>query len=419
MSSIKAGLRGAARSADQLLRRVPALRQGLVYAYHYARRIGVGLVRRARGYRHGFLTPAQRLTPAGKHCFFGYYDKCPFSSDGQSYLFLMIPGARMPRVGEKAQVCLARSAADYRVIGETLAWNLQQGAMLRFLRDDLIAWNDYDPARDMYVTRLWHGEDGSTTTLDHPLYDVSDDTRWGLSIDFERLNVDAAGYGYIQQQRTQHEEDTAIRLVDMDTGDAKTILTLKDMRARWPYDGFAYFNHLEFNPSGERFIFILRYVRDGRRYSRLYASDRDGGNVHLLANEEMVSHCTWQDDCHVTLWCRLGGRNAYYVITDAAGAPYRLLGSGAPGEDGHPSYSRDGKKIITDTYPDKAEYRHLLLYNCAGDRVKDLARLYAPVLLHGPRRCDFHPRWHPDMKHVVIDSVHDGVRGMYLVNTEE
>ena len=195
MSAIKAGLRHAAHGADKLLRRVPALRQGLVYAYHFTRHAAVGLVRRARGYTLGFLTDARRLTPAGKHCFFGYYDKCPFSTDGSRYLFLMIGGTRMPRAGEKAQVCLASAAEDYQVIGETLAWNLQQGAMLRFLRDDLIAWNDYDPVRDMYVTRLWHAEKGSTTTLDHPLYDVSDDARWGLSIDFERLNVDAAGYG--------------------------------------------------------------------------------------------------------------------------------------------------------------------------------------------------------------------------------
>ena len=61
----------------------------------------------------------------------------------------------------------------------------------------------------------------------------------------------------------------------------------------------------------------------------------------------------------------------------------------------------------------------MIVYDCENDKSRDIARLYAPVSLHGPLRCDFHPRWNPNMNQVAIDSVHEGFRGLYLVDVED
>ena len=135
-----------------------------------------------------------------------------------------------------------------------------------------------------------------------------------------------------------------------------------------------------------------------------------------LADDEMVSHCTWKDDSHITLWCSLNGKKDYYTIEDSMNGIYGKVGEGTPHEDGHPSYNEEHSYLITDTYPDKAEFRRLILYDLSKDYSKILAILYSPVFLHGPRRCDLHPRWHSNMNQIVIDSAHEGFRGLYLID---
>lgn len=419
---VKNSIKEIAHSANKILKKFPHFRNGLVYTYHYIRHFVFGILRILKGYKTGFLTKGRLLTPKGKNCYFGYYDKSPFSCDGSHYLFLMVNGKKKPKVGEKAQVCYARSADDYKVLGETLAWNLQQGAMVRFVSDDIIAWNDFDEDQRRYVTVFYEVSTGKKNTIPIPLYDISDDQKSGLSLDFERLNVDAEGYGYIQLQTKSFDKDTYIEFVNLASGEVKRIITIESLTNQFPIPEnatFGYFNHLEFNPAGNRFNFIFRYVLDQKRISRLFTANIDGQNIHLLADDEMVSHCTWKDNDHIALWCRLNGKNNYYIIEDSEKANAVILGLHTPHEDGHPTYNIDRTKMITDTYPDKAEYRHLIVYDCDGDKSHDIARLYAPVFLHGSLRCDFHPRWHPNMKQVAIDSVHEGFRGLYLVDVEK
>ena len=414
-------LKSCAHQINKQLKKIPGFRNFLVYTYHYSRKAIFGISRIINGYETGFLKSGKRITPQNKNCYFGYYDKCPFSSDGSHYLFIMVNGKKSPQVGEKAKVCYAQSAEKYEVVGETLAWNSQQGAMLRFINDMMLAWNDYDVENDRYVTVLFDVVTREKEYVDVPLYDISDDGKKGITLDFERLNVDAEGYGYIQQQRKVFDKDTYIDIVDIESGKKKRIITLEKLVEKYPIPTdaeFGYFNHLEFNPDGTRFNFIFRYVVDQKRISRLFTADIEGENIHLLADDEMVSHCTWKDSTHISLWCRLSGRNDYYTIEDTEVAQFEKIGMNTPKEDGHPTYNAERTKIITDTYPDKAEYRHLVVYDCISDTSTDIARLYAPVLLHGPLRCDFHPRWHPNMRQVVIDSAHEGFRGMYLVDIE-
>ena len=110
--SLKSGIKGVAHSTNKILKRFPYFRNVLVYSYHFVRHFVFGAVRIAKGYKTGFITKGKLITPRDKHCYFGYYDKTPFSSDGKHYLFLMIAGKKGPRVGEKAKVCYPSSSAE-------------------------------------------------------------------------------------------------------------------------------------------------------------------------------------------------------------------------------------------------------------------------------------------------------------------
>ena len=51
-----------------------------------------------------------------------------------------------------------------------------------------------------------------------------------------------------------------------------------------------------------------------------------------------------------------------------------------------------------------------------GATPSDIARLPALPELQGEIRCDFHPRWDRTGQQLCIDSVHEGFRGIYLLD---
>ena len=86
-------------------------------------------------------------------------------------------------------------------------------------------------------------------------------------------------------------------------------------------------------------------------------------------------------------------------------------------EDGHASFSPDGKWIVCDTYPMGHErLSGLLLYNPSSDRKVLLGRFHSEPLFTGDIRCDLHPRWSPDGKTITFDAVHEGRRQIYAVD---
>lgn len=83
--------------------------------------------------------------------------------------------------------------------------------------------------------------------------------------------------------------------------------------------------------------------------------------------------------------------------------------------DGHPSFSPDGKWIITDTYPDRARLQHLLLYNIEDKKLVVLGSFFSPLKFSRPNRVDLHPRWSPDGKFISIDASFERIRRNYIL----
>ena len=80
--------------------------------------------------------PVRRLTPADRECFFGYYDKCPWSLDGDHVITgVTRVSGRLPAPDEQLEVGYLDSGTGgtFQPVGETCAWNFQQGAMTQWL----------------------------------------------------------------------------------------------------------------------------------------------------------------------------------------------------------------------------------------------------------------------------------------------
>ena len=174
-------------------------------------------------------------------------------------------------------------------------------------------------------------------------------------------------------------------------------------------------NHIMISPNGKRFMVLHRWFDGQRKYSRLVTVNIDGTEMYNLSDDDMVSHCNWKDDNTI-----IGFENkkktgvGYYLMKDRT-AEYIHLWSHI-NSDGHPSYSPDGEKVVTDTYPNRSRIATLKVMH--GDKEEVVARVFAPFKYDNDTRCDLHPRWSRDGKMVCFDSVFEGHRGLYYVNIE-
>jgi Tol biopolymer transport system component len=87
--------------------------------------------------------------------------------------------------------------------------------------------------------------------------------------------------------------------------------------------------------------------------------------------------------------------------------------------DGHPSYSPDGSRVVTDSYPNRSRIADIKILKDTDFSTNEaivVARVFAPFKYNNDTRCDLHPRWSRDGSKICFDSVHEGNRGLYKVD---
>lgn len=360
------------------------------------------------------------LAEADGECFFGYYDKSPWSPD-MRYLLLHHPVAE-----GMAIVVLERGAPDVRRLGTTPVWTMQQGSQATWLAapdGNVAAYNDMENGQ--LGCRLINLAEGTRRFIPWPLQAAHPNGREAVSLNYHRLHAVGTEYGYAVAAtnftgREPLDRDGLWR-VDLDRGAAELLLSLAHLAANEPrpeMKGAAhYVNHALYSPTGRRIVFMHRWHGRTGRFSRLYVCDPDGRDLRLLLDDRMVSHYHWEDDEHLLVWGRTAEAGDHYYRLDVRTGQPTIVGAGVLDVfgDGHPSYSPDRRWIVTDSYPDRARYRRLLLFGVGSGRCIEVGRFLAPWAFDGARRCDLHPRWSPDGQWISIDSAHEGRRGSYLL----
>ena len=133
-------------------------------------------------------------------------------------------------------------------------------------------------------------------------------------------------------------------------------------------------------------------------------------------SEYQISHPLWIDSEQLIVWGPHDGVIGYHIYDDRSNEVTRI-GDGLLTENGHMSYDPAGRLLLSDTYPDaETGLRDLFLWDERNGK-RLLARLLTDPALVKTDRCDLHPRWNHEGTQVCVDSVHDGWRGMYVLNT--
>jgi len=302
--------------------------------------------------------------------------------------------------------------------------------MLQWLGTDperLIIYNRFDDGRYVAVVRDTQG--GMTRVLPRPVYAVSPDGRQAVTLDFGRVGRLRPGYGYVarpdETQGRAAPEDAGIYWMDLRTDENRLIIPLAwaaSHRADARLEGAEHwFNHLQFNPSGTRFIFLHRWRRGaGAWLTRLYAARPDGTDIRLLSDHGMVSHFDWRDDDTILAWARRPSHGDRFYLFDVRGDRAEAFAPDVLTQDGHCSFSPDRRWVLVDSYPDREDHQALMLYRIAESRRIVIGRFFHPPALKGkPYRCDLHPRWSRDGRRVCIDGAHESTRQMYVLDVSD
>lgn len=361
-----------------------------------------------------------------KQYFFGYYDITAFHSSGNFHLCNRV--SFMDRLPIKGDVCelgiLDLRTSKFFKISETRAWNFQQGAMFQWntANEDEVIYNDCIDGGYRGVVKNIHS--GKERILERPVANVSPDGRWGLSINMSRVYDFRPGYGYCNMEDPWKNVDTPERdgvfLVDMESGEAKQIITYEQLGEMYNKDLSAdrkrkiVINHITFNQESERFLFLVRCFPDEHGWLTGLGTSDLNGNIYKLRSYTYASHYYWGKQGNLMLYGDCGEGDGLYVMSDES-QDYTIYDKKLFCQDIHCSYSPDGEWIIGDGYQDAEMYRPVYLYNVRSGKGMIVARFYSPRLAYDDIRCDLHSRWSPDGKHVSFDSIHEGMRGVYMM----
>lgn len=393
-------------------------------------------LRAAESATDGHLPPVRQITRGPKFHWFGYYDKLQFSPDNRFVLGNEVDFEhRSPKPDDVIRIGMVdtQNGDEWIELGETKAWNWQQGCMLQWLpgSENEIIWNDRD--RDDYVCHILNVESRDRRTLPHPVYNVSPDGKWGVAPSFGRLNDCRPGYGYAgvpdPYKNVPAPQEVGLYRVDLTSGKQELLFSLAEAaaipysgekRMAWNDKSIHWFNHLLTNTDGSRVFFLHRW-RVGRGFgTRAFTINPDGTNPFILDPYGHTSHFIWRDPKHVMAWSWHPSHKSKFYLYEDFTDHVEPVGPDVMTQNGHNTYvpGTHSEWVLNDTYPDRERVQHPYLYNIPTNSKVPLGHFPSPQEYSGEWRCDTHPRSSRDGNLVCIDSPHKGGRQMFLIDVK-
>lgn len=406
------------RKIANKLTKHPQIKRWLKNAYQYIGNI--------LSDRRSFPSDIKQISGNMSEHMFGYYDKSPWDASGSSMIYLRVAGAdKYAASTQFADIILKNlSTNEEKVLAKTITWNTQQGCMLQWLGPDYntrIIYNDFRNGK--YCSVILTISSGEEEILPLPIYSVSQEGTFALTLDFSRLNTYRPGYGYLNTpDNTANKrcpDTTCIWRLNLLTKEIEPFFTYRDLfRLNTRIDmmhAFHKVNHIMINPSADRFMFLHRWILNGVKYDRLVTANANGKNLYVLLDDNMVSHCNWKNNNTIIAWANTHEDGLhYYLLTDKSQEKH-IFGDKVLKVEGHPSYSPNGKFMITDTYPSFNRKQSLLLCDLETEKITKIAQVYANIGYRNENRCDLHPRWKRDSTEICFDGAIGKYRQVYTL----
>jgi len=314
-------------------------------------------------------------------------------------------------------------------IGETKAWNWQQGCRLQWVPGNFeeIIWNDRSEDNKNLITKVYNIKTKKTRTLPFPVYVTSPNGEKGLGVNFERVQHRGCKYAGVEDPYKDQWAPANIGLweIDLVSGEKKLVLSIRELAKVMFPSGFPtdtlnrnlYFFRASYNPSGTRiFIFVKDFQNRWGNWgisTEGYTVNPDGTDIRYFYKEP--SHHYWLNDKEVI---DNGHHKApdgevslgFFRFMDYGTGYAKEKVFGAP--NGHISIDKSGDWILNDA-SDGDGHIYLYLYHLPTKKFIPLAKLetrlggYIYRTGLGAMRCDLHPRFSHDGKTISFDSTHE------------
>lgn len=380
----------------------------------------------------------RRLTAPPAHHFFGYYGMSPWNASGSRMVGLESTfHHRLPEPGEAAGVMVVDpESGAVRRVSQTLAWNLQQGALLH--------WSPLDPEREVLFNDMEGAalraavldvETGRKRFLPRAISGVGTTGRHALSISYGRTGRlrRVVGYAGVDDPNPSdpHPDNDGVYLLDLESGRTDLIVSIGEVFRRsveaYPAlrERHMWFNHTVLNDSATRFLFLARSWAPGNRLdSAMFTAGLDGSDLRMvIPYGSSVSHFDWRNDREIVATYRPAGESAHrHVLFTDGEQDHRVLGEGRLDFDGHCTFRPAGDWMATDRKDADTLAQSLWIYHPGTQELVALAMLpmKEKIFISGDTRCDFHPRWNRTGDRLCFDAVDPGswTRQMHLVELD-
>lgn len=360
------------------------------------------------------------------------------------------------------------SSGEFHPIDTTNSFNWQQGAMLQWLPGE---GNEtkviYNVARDGHFQSVIADVlTGEKRYVNFPTYCVTPDGKYSVSLNYER-SYWCRAYHYQSVVNPAYDvrvaEDDGVFLVDLTTGEVRRIVNIADVIATDPDKDFDsakhWLEHIMISPGGTRIAFLHRFSFGSAYTTRLFVCDADGGNLQCMPEwrGNDWSHFGWRGEDSFVIYSvkknafqagyakgvqkakrgfspmtlvnrvahwpilrglknRLKPHEKYYKMYEYRNGAFfftRNLDEKEFGIDGHPSFTADGRYMLTDTYPDAKGMQSLLLHDTVTGKVITLGKFFAHFQ-GNPASCDLHPKLSFGGRYVAVDTAYSGIHRMSL-----
>lgn len=379
----------------------------------------------------------ETLTSGPENHFFGYYGICPWNKD-ETHLLSLESGFhdRMPVVNETANIGMVdASTGKFEKLTQTTAWNLQQGAMMHWhpkAPNDEILYNDFHD--NELASTVMNIKTGKKRYLPHAISALDHQGNNALFISYGRTGRlrKVVGYQGLSDPNPNdpHPADDGVFLMDLATGKSKLIVSIDQVyeliKDRHPElaDKPMWFNHTEFNDSGDRFFFLARtWNEKNRLQTGMYTANIDGSDLReAVPYGKSVSHFDWRDDKQIMATFNLDGTGAAHVLFTDGKSDYRAVGGKPFKFDGHCSFAPDKNWFTTDRKHGNTLTQTLWIYNMEKEYGQKLADfpMKEKKYITGDTRCDLHPRWNRSGNKICVDALDpkDWTRQLHVIHLD-
>lgn len=359
-----------------------------------------------------------------KHVFVGYYDIAPDSPYNNNQILLHL--LSIDAEAGKSSIDLAVydiNTRELNIFYTTHAWCWQQGARLRWgSKKGIVYFNDVQSERKYCCKKYNIEENRVIKTIPAPLYDICSNEKYGISINFERLQRLRPGYGYMCFGETKQEcapVDDGLFYIDLQNGKSKLLISLRELAesASNAMNCQNYINHVSISPNGRYIMFFHILVVDlapGWK-ATLCVYDLEENKLIRLEDEDQVSHYTWKDNENILITgINLKTHTGFYREYTVATGAYRELENQNLHRDGHPTYSRAFNGFYGDTYPNNQYVQSFFMYG-NDNKYEKLVDLFSDPRLFNEKRCDLHPHYFCGRESIALDSTFENKKREVVV----